>query len=258
MSDAIKFQMVTHQIGCITLNQPRKRNALTAQMWKDLSAAIAKAAANPGLKVLIVTGEGEHFAAGADISEFETLYATPETSQAISQAIASALNALASFPKPTIAKIRGTCVGGGAGIALACDIRFADGTSKFAITPGKLGLVYPFSDVKRLIQTVGLSHAKDILFSARLILAEEALDMGFVNQILDQQELDAVVREYALSICNTSGQSAITTKQMFMLYEAGQRDETPTTRELFLNGFSSNDFTEGYQAFLAKRKPNFR
>lgn len=258
MSDAIKFQMVTNQIGRITLNQPAKRNALTADMWKELSEAIAMAAADPDLKVLVVTGEGEHFAAGADISEFETLYATAETSEAISHKISDALNELANFPKPTIAKIRGACVGGGAGIALACDIRFADGTSKFAVTPGKLGLVYPFSDVKRLIQAVGLSNAKDILFSARLILAQEALYMGLVNQVVDQNDLDTVVREYALSICDISGQSAIATKQMFRIYEAGERNETPTTRELFLNGFSSADFTEGYKAFLAKRKPDFK
>jgi enoyl-CoA hydratase/carnithine racemase len=118
MSDAIKFQMVTNQIGRITLNQPSKRNALTAQMWADLSAALESATTDPDLRVLVVTGEGEHFAAGADISEFETLYATPETSETISHSIADALNALAAFPKPTIAKIRGACVGGGVNVPL--------------------------------------------------------------------------------------------------------------------------------------------
>lgn len=257
MSD-IQFQMVTPHIGRITLNQESKRNALSAQMWTDLEKAIEIAAADEDLKVLVVTGAGDHFAAGADITEFETLYATAKTSADISARISGAMDALANFPKPTIAKIRGACVGGGCGIALACDIRIADGTSKFAITPGKLGLVYPFADIKRLIQAVGISHAKDILFSARLLKAEEAKSIGLINRLVDQYELDQVVRDYALSICETSGQSNLMTKQMFLAYEAGQRGETPSTRKIFLDGFSSDDFKEGYSAFLEKRKPDFK
>lgn len=255
--DAIQFQMSTVEIGRITLDQPSKRNALTAQMWDDLTQALDKAAQNPNLKVLIITGAGEHFAAGADISEFSTLYATAESSARISQKISIALDAVANFPRPTIAKIRGACVGGGAGIALSCDLRFADGTSKFAITPGKLGLVYPFSDIRRLVQTVGQSAAKDILFSARLIRADEAKDMGLIDRLTDQFELDQVVRDYALSICATSKSSAQVTKQMFMAISEGQRGETATTKQWFLDGFSSDDFKEGYRAFLEKRPPEF-
>lgn len=249
--------MVTAEIGRITLNQESKRNALSAQMWADLEKTIAIAAADKSLKVLVVTGAGDHFAAGADISEFETLYATAKTSTDISARISGTMEMLANFPKPTIAEIRGACVGGGCGIALACDIRMADTTSKFAITPGKLGLVYPFSDIKRLIQAVGLSCAKDILFSARLVLAEEAKSIGLIDRLVDPGELDKVVTDYALSICGTSGQSNLMTKQMFLAYEAGQRGETPRTKKIFLAGFSSDDFKEGYSAFLEKRKPDF-
>ncbi|MGJ8562997.1 MAG: enoyl-CoA hydratase/isomerase family protein [Alphaproteobacteria bacterium] len=253
----IKFQMITKQIGRITLNQEAKRNALSAQMWADLENAIEVAATDENMKVLIVTGAGDHFAAGADISEFESLYATAATSASISARISGAMNALANFPKPTIAKIRGACVGGGCGIALACDIRMADETSKFAITPGKLGLVYPFSDIKRLIQAVGLSYAKDILFSARLVQAEEAISIGLINRLVDKCELDQVVKDYASSICATSGQSNLMTKQMFSAYEAGQYGETEATIQTFLSGFTSDDFKEGYNAFLEKRTPEF-
>ncbi len=257
MTDDIQFEMVAKDIGQITLNKEAKRNALSAQMWADLTQTISEAAKNAELKVLIVTGAGDHFAAGADISEFETLYATAETSAEISSRISKAMNALAQFPKPTIAKIRGACVGGGCGLALACDIRIADNSAKFAITPGKLGLVYPFSDIERLINAVGLSYAKDILFSARLVQAKEAQKIGLVNKRVKQDELDKAVTDCAQEICDTSAQSNRQTKKMFLAYEAGQRGETPETEKWFLDGFSSEDFKEGYKAFLEKRKPNF-
>lgn len=257
MTSNIKFQMVTPEIGCITLSQVSKRNALSAQMWSDLTQTIELAATDPDLKVLVVTGAGDHFAAGADISEFDTLYATAESSADISTRISGAMEALANFSKPTIAKIRGACVGGGCGIALACDVRFADESSKFAITPGKLGLVYPFADVKRLIQAVGVSYAKDMLFSARLLAPEEAKTIGLINRLVSPDALDQCVDDYAAAICKTSKQSNLTLKKMFLAYEAGQRTETPATQKMFLESFSSDDFKEGYGAFLEKRRPEF-
>lgn len=257
MIGKVKFQMATDQIGRITLDQPARRNALSQQMWRELKSAIDTASADPNLRILVVTGEGEHFAAGADISEFETAYATPEASEEVSHLIADAIDAVANFNRPTIAQIRGACVGGGAGIALACDIRIADETSKFAVTPSKLGLVYPFDDIRRLSQAVGVSAAKDILFSARLIQAQEAKEMGLINRLVEQHELDAVVRDYALSICELSGESARVTKTLFKLLENGQVIDTPETRKMFLDGFSSADFKEGYSAFMSKRKPDF-
>ncbi len=257
MDADVKFSMRTGRVGRILLTQPAKRNALSAVMWRQLLGCLEEAAETPALKALVITGDGEHFAAGADISEFETLYATPESSKAISFTIAQALEAVAIFPKPTIAKIRGACVGGGCGIAMACDIRIADGTSQFAITPGNLGLVYPFSDIKRLIQAIGISRAKDMLFSARTVLAEEAMQMGLINRLTDQYELDQVVRDYAMLIADTSGESLSMTNKMFVAYEAGQREESQKTKNWFQAGFSSKDFKEGYQAFLEKRKPDF-
>ena len=256
-SDAIRLAMLTENIGVITLNQVEKCNALTAQMWSDLTARLKEAEANPDLKLLIVTGAGANFAAGADISEFKTLYATPETSAEISLKISTAIEALANFPRPTIAKIRGACVGGGAGIALACDLRFADTTSKYAITPGKLGLVYPFCDVRRLVQAVGPSNAKDILFSARLVDSTEAKAMGLIDRCLTPGALDEQVLNYAQLVCKTSQASVETTKKMFLSIAQGQSEETDVTEKWFLDAFSSDDFKEGYTAFMEKRKPQF-
>jgi len=257
MSDTLQFTMLTDAIGELVINQPKKRNALSAAMWARLPVLLQDAAAKDGLKVLILRGAGDHFASGADISEFDTLYATEESSAKISHDIAAGMKALADFPLPTIANIRGACVGGGCGLALCCDIRFADNTSKFAITPAKLGLVYPFEDVQRLIETVGLANAKDILLSARLIPAKDAKKMGLVNFRLKSDELDDAVITYANAIAALSTHSTQITKKMFAAYSAGQFGDTQESKAWFLDGFSSDDFKEGYTAFLEKRKPNF-
>lgn len=240
-------------VAQLMLSQPGKRNAINAAMWAGIPYLLNDLEA----RVLIVTGDGEHFASGADIGEFESLYATPEDSAEISAAIAYALDAIAGFPAPTLAMIRGACVGGGAGVALACDLRFADTSAKFAITPAKLGLVYPFADLRRLSDVVGLANAKDILFSARLFGAEEASGMGLVNRLTPPEELENEVMDYAESLLGLSAQSLATTKAMFRRYARGQRVDDAQTRAMFLDAFGSDDFEEGYRAFLEKRKPDF-
>ena len=257
MTQNLIFDMIAPHIGQLTLSQPERRNALNAQMWADLPKILDKAAKTKGLRVLVVTGDGEHFASGADISEFETLYATVESAKKISDDIAAGFDALAKFPMPTIAMIRGACVGGGCALALCCDVRFADTTSKFAITPAKLGLVYPFSDVQRLIETVGIPHAKDMLFSARVIQSKAARKMGLINQIFKVDNLKAKTIEYADGITKLSPQTLKVTKQMFAAYQAGQSGETSQSMDWFLDGFSNDDFKKGYKAFLEKRKPDF-
>jgi enoyl-CoA hydratase/carnithine racemase len=257
MTENLKFKMLTPAIGELILSQPARRNALNAAMWTHLPVILDKAAKMKTLRALIVRGEGDHFASGADISEFETLYATATNAKRISDDIAAGLNALAEFPMPTIAMIRGACVGGGCGIALCCDIRFADNTSKYAITPAKLGLVYPFSDVQRLIETIGIPNAKDMLLSARLIQAKSALKMGLINQLFKVDSLEKKTLKYAEGLTSISPESLRVTKNMFAAYQAGQTEETAQSIKWFLEGFSSADFREGYKAFLEKRKPDF-
>lgn len=256
MAAHLKTKISDDGIARLTLSQPAKRNALTAEMWSQLPVVLAALEAeNPA--ALIVEGDGEHFAAGADISEFETLYSTPESAAQISADIQNAFDALAAFPIPTIASIRGACVGGGCGIALCCDIRIADSTARFAITPAKLGLVYPFSDIARLIDAVGVANAKDILFSARAIKAKPARKMGLIHQTHAVDALDAAVTAYAQSLNRLSPDSLRVTKSMITAYQNGQRGESDDTRAQFLAGFSSRDFGEGFRAFLEKRTPQF-
>ena len=244
-------------IARLTLSQPARRNALTAKMWAALPNILKDIEAQEGLRALIVTGDGEHFAAGADISEFETLYATPESAAKISADIQRAFEALAAVPVPTLAMIRGACIGGGCGLSLCCDLRFADTTAKFAITPAKLGLVYPFGDITRLIDAVGVANASEILLSARMVKAKPAKKMGLIHHVTKVDELETEVMACAARISALSTESLRVTKSMITAYRRGQREDTAETDAQFAAGFSSKDFGEGFRAFLEKRKPDF-
>ena len=257
MTDSLDFKMLSPAIGELCLNNPARRNALTAKMWAELPAKLDEIAKTKGLKALILRGAGEHFSAGADISEFETLYATKESAGQVSQKITEAMSAMAAFPLPTIAIVRGACVGGGCALALCCDIRFADHSAKFCIPPAKLGLCYPFSDIARLIQTVGISHAKDMLFSGRIIKGKQARRMRLVNQLFKEDNLNDKSMEYAQSLTSVSSQVVRVMKRMSAAFQAGEREDTAQMQKLFADQFVSADFKEGYSAFLAKRKPEF-
>lgn len=244
-------------IARLTLSQPARRNALNAAMWAAIPNIMTELAVDETIRALIITGDGDHFAAGADISEFGALYSTSESAAKISADIQNAFRAIAAFPMPTIAMIRGACVGGGCGLALCCDLRFADATAKFAITPAKLGLVYPFGDITRLIDAVGVANANDILLSARVIKAKPARKMGLVHRVTGVDALEAEVLAYVENITALSPESLRVTKSMITAYRNGQRVDTPETDAQFLAGFSSKDFGEGFRAFLEKRKPRF-
>lgn len=241
----------------LVLNRPERRNALSAQMWSALPDLLDEAANDPSIKLLLVRGEGGAFTAGADISEFETVYATAEAADAYTKAIARGLDGLAHFSKPTLAVIRGACVGGGCGLALSCDLRFAASDSVFGITPAKLGLAYTLNDTKRLIDAVGVSVAKDLLYSARLVEAAEALDIGLINRCFAADRLDAEVEAFVETMLSRSTASARAIKRTIHLIRAGVDHDTDETRQLFLDAFRSDDFQEGYRAFLAKRTPDF-
>lgn len=242
-------------IAELVLDRPHTRNAFTAAMWAALPGLLDDLATD--CRVLIVRGAGNAFASGADISEFAEVYATPERAETYSRQIAAALDALAAFPHPTIAMIRGACFGGGCGVALACDLRFADESARFAITAARMGLLYPFNDTKRLVDCVGGAVAKDMLFSARTLDSAEALACGLVNRVASPSGLERLVGDYVDQLLDMSPHSAEFTKQMIARVLAGQDQDSDATKALFAGAFTHADFNEGYRAFLEKRKPDF-
>lgn len=245
-------------VARIILDRPEKRNALSEAMWAALGEAARELSGDTGVRVVIVSGEGGSFAAGADITEFETVYASPERAEAYAATISGALSAIAALPLPVIARIEGACVGGGCAVALACDLRFCSSDARFAVTPARLGLAYPFEDTRRLVDAVGPSAAKDLLFSARFIDADEALRIRLVDRLAPPGELDAVLGDYVDTLLGVSGATARGAKAAVNAVASGTREETARTRAAFRAAFSGEDFKEGYQAFLERRAPRFR
>ncbi|MEQ8508315.1 MAG: enoyl-CoA hydratase-related protein [Rhodospirillaceae bacterium] len=241
----------------LRLNRPEKRNALNLAMWQRMIELLKEAEADPSIRVLIVAGEGNAFAAGADIDEMKAVFADPAIAKNIAEITYESQKALHRFPKPTIAMIRGACVGGGCGIALCCDLRFADTSAKLGITPGKLGLIYSLADTKRLVEAVGPSTAKDILYTGRIIPADEAQGLHLIDRLIEPDALEATVHTFADEICATSPFSAESTKRIVHMILDGETDDTAATRDLFIHSFSGDDFREGFTAFTEKRAPNF-
>jgi len=256
MTETLKVA-VEGDVATLTLNRPEKKNALTLAMWTALPGVLARVAADARARVLVVRGAGRTFAAGADIGEFETVYATPDSTRFYFDRVAEAMEALAAFDKPTLARIEGACVGGGLGLALACDLRLAATDATLALTPGKLGLVYSLPDTRRLVQAVGLSRAKDILFTGRLIQADEALAIGLVDALHAPDALEAAVADKAGQIAAASQWTARRAKRIVQLIADGETADTEVTARWLVEAVEGEDFREGRDAFLGKRKPAF-
>lgn len=242
----------------IVFNAPARRNAFNMQMWSALPGLIAEAEAVETAKVVVLHGgETGHFAAGADISEFDTIYADAASATHAAATIADGLNAIADCRKPVIAAIEGACVGGGVSLALACDIRIASREARFGVTPAKLGLVYPADDTERLVRTVGPSQAKDILFTGRLFEADRALRIGLVDDLAEPGKALASARQRAREIAGASQFSVRAMKDMVNAIAAGVPPHPDVARQRFVDAATGPDFREGYRAFLEKRESNF-
>ena len=244
-------------IARLILDRPAKRNALTAAMWGALPGLITEIIAAAEVKVAILCGAGPDFAAGADIAEFAETYATPATIAAYGNTLGAAMSAIVDCPKPVIAQVEGACIGGGCSLALACDLRVGSSGARFAITPGKLGLAYSLSDTRRLCAAIGPSQARLLLYTGRMIGANEAFRIGLLDQLVEATSLRDAVQALALEIAASSPMSMRITKAMLGLIAAGVQTDTEETRRWFAEAASGPDMAEGRAAFLEKRKPVF-
>ncbi|MFI6488934.1 enoyl-CoA hydratase/isomerase family protein [Streptomyces sp. NPDC050564] len=239
---------LSHRVGdgvaTVVIRYPAKRNAMTADMWRALPPLLDELTADADVHALVLTGEGETFCAGADIS---TLRRSPEEAQGLATL---AEEALAAFPKPTLAAIRGYCVGGGSQLAAACDLRFAEEGALFGVTPAKLGIVYPASSTRRLVSLVGPATAKYLLFSGELIDAERALRTGLVDEVLPEGTLDKRVAEFM---------RVLTSRSLLTQAAAKEFANGRTDRDAYwaAQARGGGDTAEGVAAFLERRQPCF-
>ena len=245
-------------IARLTLARPEALNSLTFAMWTALPGILEDLAADGSVRVLVIAGSGTRaFSAGADIGELPEIFANRETTQRYNAAVRAAQASLAALPVPTIAEIRGSCFGGGCGLTLHCDLRFADRTARFAITPARLGLAYSFEDTARLVSVVGPARAKDMLFSGRALSCDEALSFGLIDRVVSPPDLGRAVADYVESLTAVSQASIRVTKATVNSIAAGDREAGADLRAAFEATFSGPDAVEGYAAFMEKRKPNF-
>jgi enoyl-CoA hydratase/carnithine racemase len=260
LGDAAGQLQVSREDGIVTvqLNRPEKHNAISYAMWSALGRLMPVLAADDQVDVVVLRGTpGGPFSAGADISEFTTLRSEPEGARAYGGAVAAGEGALIAFPKPTVAMVEGFAIGGGTQVAVACDLRVCGSTSRFGVTPAKLGIVYGMGSTARLVETVGAAWARWILLSGDLLDAEQALRIGLVHEVV---EPDAVAeRAYALArtLASRARISLTGGKELIARAAQGRVDEDARVQELYAHSWSSAEYAEGVAAFLAKRSPDF-
>jgi enoyl-CoA hydratase/carnithine racemase len=244
-------------VASVTLNRPTKRNAVSLAMWRRLGEIFLELGARDDVRVVILTGAGGHFCAGADISEFASVRADVPSGRIYEAVNEAASLALRDCPKPTIAAISGYGMGGGCALALACDLRVGDNSTRMGIPAARLGVVYGEVDCALLYRQVGLAHAKQILFTGRAFAARECLNMGLLDSLASDTALTGA-QALAQEIVGNAPLSLKGSKFILEALAAG----TAATRAAEISGLieaamASADYREGARAFLEKRPPAF-
>jgi enoyl-CoA hydratase/carnithine racemase len=244
----------------IVFNNPARHNALSVDMWGAVPALLQQASADERVRLVVFSGAGEKaFVSGADISQFEDLRAAKEAVKHYEALAEDALMAIQHCSKPTLACIRGWCIGGGVNVAIACDIRIAANDATFGIPAARLGLGYRYSALKNLVDLIGVGAAKDLFFTARRIDAAEAQRLGLVSRVCPTAELPALLAEYCSSIGENAPLTVHAAKSIIgEILKPSPDLDAERCRTLILACFDSDDYAEGRQAFMQKRKPQFK
>jgi enoyl-CoA hydratase len=259
-ADGKILQSVTDGVGVITFNNPHKRNAMSLDMWEGLGQALIELRDDADVRVVILTGAGDKaFMSGADISQFEKTRHNAQASEEYSKKSAAQRALLADFSKPIIACIRGFCLGGGMQVAMAADIRIASDNSQFGIPAAKLGIAYGYDGLKHLVSLVGPSWARLLMYTGTRIDSAEAQRIGLVDRVVADAELWNATTEIARTI---SGNAPLAIKAAKITIAQVLKDESrrdmDAIKAIGTACMDSDDFREGRQAFMEKRKPMFK
>ena len=247
-------------VAHFTINRPEKRNAMTLAMWREMGEIFESWENDPNVRVIIIKGAGEQsFCAGNDISEFSELRSTPQQVAKYNSIVSKTYNLVKSISKPTIARISGSCVGGGLEITQLCDLQVAADNASFGVTPAKLGIAYKFEDSLLLANNIGIKAAKEMLFTARIFSANDAFRWGLINRVVPEADLETAVEQLAVDISLNAPLSVKATK--LILNETQKVTIEPDLafcQALLDTCTNSDDAIEGRQAFQEKRIPNFK
>ena len=246
-------------IATLTFHNPERHNSVSLQMWKDAASALERFAEDESVRVVVLTGSGtKSFASGADISEFDRVRADAQAAAVYDASLDRFWATLSGHPKPTIAMIRGFCIGGGLNVAACCDVRVCGASSRFAVPAAKLGLGYGVATLRRLVALVGPQFALEILLTARQFSSDEALAMGLVNRVVPDGDVERYVHDMVSGIARNAPLTMLAAKRIIheLLKNTGSQDLT-VGEALVKQCFDSADYREGRQAFLEKRAPVF-
>lgn len=244
----------------IRFNNPTRHNALSVDMWESLPPLLAQAQADERIRLIVFSGAGEKaFVSGADISQFEDLRAAREAVARYELMAEAALTGIERCPVPTLACIRGWCIGGGVNVAIACDIRIAASDAVLSIPAARLGLGYRYSAMKNLVDLVGPGAAKDLFFTARRIGADEARALGLLSRVCPPEQLEALLAEYTDALADNAPLTIRAAKAITAeILKASPEADLARCRTLIGECFASEDYAEGRRAFMEKRRPVFK
>ncbi len=246
--------------GFLVFNNPERRNAVSLEMWQAAGEVLAEFSRDDAVRVIVLAGAGDKsFVAGADISKFEDERANAEAQEKYAKVSSGMRAILRGTGKPTVAMIRGYCIGGGMSLALSCDLRICSDDAQFGIPAARLGIGYGMEGLRRLVELVGPSVAKEFIFTARRYNAAQALRIGIVNEVVPAADLDITVRDWAQKMAENAPLSILTAKRVVdeLMKDPADRD-VAMCEQLVRDCGASEDFIEGRRAFMEKRKPVFK
>jgi enoyl-CoA hydratase/carnithine racemase len=254
--DAIVVETDGFGVTVVTLNRPAKRNAVSLAMWRRLAEVFHECEARPDVRGIVLTGAAGHFSAGADISEFAAVRSTPTDIATYEHAAGAATRAVRDCAKPTFAAVHGFGLGGGCGLALACDLRIGDATTRMGIPAAQRGVVYGTLDCELLLRQVGLANAKLVLFSARHFTTQECLSMRLLDLAGDNALRTAIDQAHAIA-ANAPLSVAGAKKVLEALVRGEQHTRAAEIKALIEAAASSEDYREATAAFTEKRPARF-
>lgn len=245
-------------VASLVIDRSARRNAVTQAMWDSMPGLVAEAEATDGVRVLTIQSSTEGiFSAGADIGEYRDHIGDVAWGIDNQERLSRGTLALRESSLPVIAAVDGPAFGAGAGLVVSCDIRLATRRSSFAITPAKLGMVYPFPDAAALVDVVGAAAARGILLTGRTLDSAEAHRVGLIDEVVDDSALDDAVARWSQLLIANSPTSIRLMKKSLAIAATGQRADDDVTRGFVREALEGGDYAEGASAFLERRDPKF-